>query len=112
MSQKDIAWIRIPFSNMDDGKFRPCLIISNGAYNKNSKDIIVCSITSKLEKDDYSIIIDNKNLERGNIPLKSRIRTDKILSVEKSLIMDSFAQINDDTFNEVVKKITKLIKND
>lgn len=108
--QQDIVWVRFPFSNMQDSKFRPALVLSHDSYNKNSLDIVACSITSKLGKKEFSVLIDDSNLSRGKMTLKSNIRADKVSSIEKDMIVKSFARLNDETYDLVVDEIDRLIK--
>ena len=110
MRQQDIVWVRLPFSSLEEGKVRPAVIVSNNEYNGKNPDVIVCAITSKLEEKRYSIIIDYKNISQGKLPLKSRIRADKIMQIEKNLILKSFAQLDNKTFDSLVKEITHLMQ--
>ncbi|MFH0837579.1 MAG: type II toxin-antitoxin system PemK/MazF family toxin, partial [Candidatus Aenigmatarchaeota archaeon] len=110
MKQQDLVWVRFPFSSFDDSKIRPALIISNNEYNKKFDDILICAITSKLDEKKYTIQIDQNNLCSGNLPIKSRIRADKILQIDKKLIVKSFATIDNKTFDTLINEITSLIK--
>ncbi len=110
MNQQELVWIRLAFSNLEERKVRPAVIVSNNEYNKRSDDVIICAITSRLKEDAYGITIDSRNLASGKLPIKSRIRADKILQVEKSLIINSFAKLDNRTFDELTNKIMKLVK--
>ena len=110
MNQQDLIWIKLPFSNLEESKVRPAVVVSNNNYNKMSKDVVVCAVTSNLEEKKYSIIIDNKNLSSGKIPLKSKIRADKIMQIEKALVISSFAKINDKAYDSLTNEIKNLIK--
>ena len=110
MKQQDIVWVRLPFSNFEDSKIRPAVIVSNNEYNKNSQDVLVSAITSNLEERLYSSLIDTKNLSQGKLPLKSRIRADKIIQVEKNLIINAFAKLDNKTFDLLIKEILKLVQ--
>ncbi|MBI2652159.1 type II toxin-antitoxin system PemK/MazF family toxin [Candidatus Woesearchaeota archaeon] len=110
MRQQDIIWVRLPFSSLEGSKVRPAVIVSNNDYNGIRPDVIVCAITSKLEDTRYSIVIDNKNISQGKLPLKSRIRADKIMQIEKNLIIKSFARLDNKTFDLLTKEIINLIQ--
>ena len=110
MKQQDIVWVRMPFSSLEETKVRPAVIVSNNEYNGLSQDAIVCAITSKLEKGPYSILIDSDNLLTGKLPLKSKIRADKIMQIEKNLILKTFAKLNSETFDALVSEINKLVR--
>lgn len=110
MNQQDIVWVRLPFSSLEESKIRPAVVVSNNEYNKKNQDIIVCAITSNLEKKDYTIIVDSSNLSMGKLPVKSKIRADKIMHIEKKLILNRFAKLNNKTFDMLVKEIINLVQ--
>lgn len=110
MKQQDLVWVKLPFSSLEESKVRPAVIVSNDGYNNKNQDVIVCAVTSNLEQKPYSIIIDDKNLSKGKLPIKSRIRADKIMQIEKSLIISPFAQIDSKTYDMLVNEIKKLIE--
>jgi mRNA-degrading endonuclease toxin of MazEF toxin-antitoxin module len=110
MKQQDLVWVKLPFSNFGGSKIRPAVIVSNNSYTGQGKDIVVCAVTSKLEPRPYSITLNQENLSEGVLPLKSLIRTDKILQIEKRLIEAPFATINNETFDRLVSEAVKLVK--
>ncbi len=110
MKQGDLVWVRLPFTSLEESKIRPALIVSNDGYNKKLEDAVVCAITSKLEEVPYSVPISQKNLSEGKLPIKSRIKADKIMLIEKSLIIRSFARLDNKTFDALANEIMKLVK--
>ena len=52
----------------------------------------------------YSIDIDNHNLEKGELPQKSRIRCDKIYTLSKNIVVKKFNKINKETFDLIKQK--------
>ena len=110
MGQQDLVWVRLPFTSLEESKIRPAVVVSNNDYNERHYDVIVCAVTSRLEEIPYSILIDQKNLSSGRLPLKSRIRADKIMQVEKGIIERRFARLDDKTFDILVDKIVNLLK--
>lgn len=110
MNQQDLIWVKLPFSDLRQSKVRPALVVSNNGYNKANPDIVVCAITSKLREDKYGILIENKDLSSGNLPIKSRVRADKILQIEKELVIRPFAKLESKMFDNVVGKIVDLVK--
>ena len=66
-------------------------------------------ITSKLKNVKCSVLIDNANLERGEIPDKSRIKIDKLFTLEKSIIKKRVAKINQATLLKVKEEFMKLV---
>ena len=110
MNQRDLIWVRLPFSSLKESKVRPAIIVSNDSYNSKSEDVVVCAITSNLEEKEYSILIDNSSLSSGRLRLSSKIRADKIIQIEKELIIRPFARLNDGAFDRFIEEIKKLIQ--
>lgn len=110
MNQQDLVWVKLPFTSLEESKTRPAVVVSNSDYNKKQDDVVVCAVTSKLDETPYSIFIEQKNLSTGRLPVKSKIRADKIMQVEKSLIIRSFGKLDDETFDVLIGEITNLIK--
>ena len=110
MNQQDLVWVNLPFSDLRQSKVRPALVVSNNNYNKSNPDVVVCAVTSKLKESEYSVLIDNKDLSAGSLPIKSRVRADKILQIEKDLVIRPFAKLENKMFDKVVGKIADLVK--
>lgn len=107
--QGEIVLIPFPFSDLTSIKQRPVLILSNNEYNDNTEDIVVCGLTSNLKDVEYSVLVDNKNLIDGNLPVKSRVKTDKIFTLKQSLIRKKIGKVNNKIFEKVKEEIIKLI---
>ena len=107
--QGEIVVVPFPFSDLSNIKQRPVLVLSKNARNKISDDIITCGITSRLKDAKCSVLIDNANLERGEIPDKSRIKIDKLFTLEKSIIKKRVAKINQATLLKVKEEFMKLV---
>ena len=110
MNQQDLVWVKLPFSDLRQSKVRPALVVSNNSYNKSNPDVVVCAVTSKLKESEYSVLIDDKDLSSGSLPIKSRVRADKILQIEKDLVIRPFAKLENKMFDNVVGKIADLVK--
>ena len=107
--QGEIIVVPFPFSDLSSIKQRPVLILSKDNDNKLSEDIITCGITSNLKNMRYSVLIDNNNLENGKIPAKSRIKIDKLFTLNKNIIKKRVAKINKITLSKVKEEFCKLI---
>lgn len=109
MRQREIFWISFPYSDLVHEKHRPVLVLSNNAYNKDGEDVLACSVTSNLQARPYSIALSDKDFEEGDLPLKSRVRCDKIFSLEKNIFTKKMARLNEKTFAQVGKQIIELL---
>ena len=108
INQKEIVLLPYPFFNFEGMKVRPALIVSNDIFNKKSADCIMVPLTTVIKNEPYSVIIDNGDMDSGELIKQSRIRADKIFSVEKNLITIKIGVIKDKTFEKVKTEIFKL----
>ena len=107
--QREMILIPIPFSDLKSMKRRPVIVISNNIYNQKTQDIIVVAVTSNLERKDYTIPITQDNIEEGTLPTDSMIRVDKIYSLSRSIVVKRFGSINQETFDEIVDVLNRLV---
>ena len=107
--QGNIVIVPFPFSDLSGSKQRPVLVLSKSDYNKNTDDIITCGITSNLKDSQHSVIIDNNHLVEGKIPIISRIKVDKLFTLEKSIVKKIIGKVNKQTFETVKKEFLNLI---
>ena len=107
--QKDLVILAYPFRDIKKRKIRPALIISNNKINEKSRDMILVPLTSITKKFPHSILINQSNLSSGMLIKESRIRIDKIFSLDKKLILKRIGSLNEKTFNKVKIEFNKLI---
>ena len=108
--QREIVLVPFPYSDLSSLKRRPVLIVSNNTYNNKFPDVLVCVITSNLYKDDYSVTLDDTDLEVGILPEKSVIKCHKLFAIEQSQILKRFSVLSEKKFEEVRNLINKLIQ--
>ncbi|MED3653174.1 type II toxin-antitoxin system PemK/MazF family toxin [Heyndrickxia sporothermodurans] len=108
--QGDIVLVPVPFSDLTNRKQRPVLVISNDNYNKITEDIVVVGITSQLKDLDYSIVINSKDLNEGELKVTSAIRADKVYTLSKDIVRKRFGQVNSEVLKGVRTKINELLK--
>jgi len=107
--QGDIAIVPFPFTNLSTVKQRPVLILSKDRYNEKSEDLLTCGITSNLKDVPHSILVSNRELEEGELPKTSRIKVDKIFTIQKTLVKKKLAKINNSILEEVKEEIFNLV---
>ncbi len=107
--QGEILIVPFPFSDLSSIKQRPVLVLSKTSDNKSTDDLITCGITSNLKDSRYSVLIEKTNLEKGQIPAKSRIKVDKLFTLDKNIVKKSVAKVNKETFNQVKHIFSTLV---
>lgn len=107
LRQGDIVLIPFPFTDLNEIKIRPALVVSNKTLK--SRDIILCCITSQKSKK-HEVTLTNKDLLYGELPVTSYIRAGKIITLEKSLIQKTVARINTEKMKNVIGELMEIIK--
>jgi len=108
-NQGEILVVPFPFSDLTSIRQRPVLVLSKKEYNEKCEDIITCGITSNIKDDSFSVLIENFNLSEGKIPIKSRIKVDKLFTLNKGIVIKKLAKVNRNTFEDVKKELFRLI---
>ena len=106
--QKELVLLPYPFSDLEGTKVRPALIVSNNSFNRKSADCVMVPLTTVIKDEDYSIILDQEDLSSGKLLKQSRVRADKIFSVEKDLIMMKIGTIKKETFDKIKEEVFKI----
>ena len=106
--QKELVLLPYPFTDQDGTKMRPAIVISNDSFNNKCPDRIMVPITSVIKEDPCSIMISQNDLASGKLDKISRIKLDKVFSIDKHKIVISFGKVNDQIFNKVLSEIKKL----
>jgi len=107
--QGEIVLMPFPFSDLSNVKHRPVLVLSKGEYNSIVEDFIVCGITSNLKNTDYSVLISNKDLVEGKLPVESMIKVDKIFTLEQGLVKKKIGKVSGEVFEKIKEEMFKLI---
>jgi len=108
LKQRNIILVLFPFSDFNEFKKRPALVLSNNEYNKKHKDILICGITSQINpKSD--LIFNNNDLEAGSLDYESEIKFDKIYLIKKEKVYSTLCTLNKEKYSEVYTKICDLI---
>jgi len=87
---------------------RSSIIFEICYYNQIGEDIIICGITSNQTERKYSIDLDQKDMSEGKIYFPSRIKADKVFSIEKSIINRKIGCVNNLTLNKTKEALNQL----
>jgi len=106
--QGDVVLVPVPFTDLSEAKQRPALIISNDAHNSKVEDIVVCGITSNIKDEEYSITIDQRDMAEGVMPVLSRIKADKLFTLNKSIIKRRIGKVKSEVLAKTKRELAKL----
>ena len=106
--QKDIVLLPYPFTDLEGTKVKPAIIISNDSFNKKSDDCVMIPLTTVIKDEPYSILITQEDLSSGKLLKPSRVRVDKIFTVEKRLVIMEIGTINNATFEKIRSELAKV----
>ncbi len=107
--QKDLLLVPVPFSDLSSKKSRPVIVISNDKYNRAQEDILIASVTSSPKDESFSVLLSNESMEKGKLPLPSRIRCDKLYSLSTKIVRQHYGKITNEKFHELQKGIQQFI---
>ncbi len=110
MKQREIILVPFPFSDQSGQKIRPALIVSNNSFNAAGEDIVVCAITSMIKSNQYSVLINQNDLEKGVLYEPSVVKVENIFKIQKSLIIKSIGSIKSTVLVKIVQAINALVK--
>lgn len=102
----DVVIIPFPFSDLSGSKRRPALVLAD----LSGDDILLCQITSQKANDSFAVSLTYKDFARGSLPVASYIRSVRIFTADKNIIIRKSGTVKTTIVNAVVKKIIDLIK--
>ncbi|MFH1588694.1 MAG: type II toxin-antitoxin system PemK/MazF family toxin [Candidatus Diapherotrites archaeon] len=110
VKQRDVILLLYPFSDGAEKKLRPCIVISNNKHNLKREDVIVVPLTTNVSLTDYSFILTNTDLEKGNLIKESKVKIERIFSIKKTFVRVKIGSIKKEIHNKIVLEINELIK--
>lgn len=99
-----VVSVTFPFSNLKGQKVRPALVLANVEFN----NLILCQITSKPYTSKTAICIKNKDFIKGNLPIDSFVRPDKLFTADTTIIKDEIGQLSPKTKEKILKSVRGL----
>ena len=100
----EVVVLPFPQTNLQSGKRRPALVVAELVGD----DLVLCQITRKPRSDGYCIPLVLADFERGSLAVDSFIRSNRLFTVEQSVILYAAGKIKDAKLEEVKAKIRQL----
>jgi mRNA interferase MazF len=100
----DVVVLNFPFSNLSATKRRPAFVLANLGYG----DVVLCQITSKPAKNVYSKKIEQSDFDSGSLPLDSFVRTDKLFTADKNLILYKAGHIKQEKIEPIIQAVISI----
>ena len=97
----DIIVVPFPFSDLTQAKRRPAL---------EGNDLILCQITSQSVRDNYAILLDDKDFNTGSLKQSSNIRPNRIFTADNHIVLYRVGDLKLDKFNEIIEKVIEIIR--
>ena len=107
-NQKDIVFLDFdPTIGHEQKGYRPALVISNNIFNKNTKMVIVCPITSNDKYfPTHHVLVDTKKIHGS-------VLCEHIRSIDYEIRNLKFVeQVSDEEFENIIDLMHACIEND
>ena len=108
VQQMELVLLPYPFSDLERTKVRPALVVSNNEFNERSADCVMVPLTSVIKKEPHSIMLHQEDLASGRLVKTSRVRADKIFSVEKRLIIMKIGRLQGTIFQRIKEEMFRI----
>lgn len=100
----EVVLVCFPFSNLKGQKIRPALVVAKAEFG----NLVLCQITSKAYSSKQAIRFTPGDFKKGNLPVTSYARPDKLFTADSSIIKKSVGQLSAAAINSVLKNIREL----
>ena len=108
LEKGEIVLVKFPFTDLQNYKLRPALIISNSSFNDFENIMLIWIFWNKwIEK--YSYKLDNDFLENWKMNKQSFLRLQNIFTLHRSLIYKKVAKLKADYFMYLAERLGYLV---
>ena len=97
--------IPFPFTDLSASKVRPAVIVSGFAQGEDIIAAFISSVKSKIQKTDIVLNSYDKDFSKTGLKADSVIKTGKLATLDKKIILGEIGEISIDTEKEINKKI-------
>lgn len=99
-----VVLVSFPFSNLKGKKIRPALVLATVEFD----NLILCQITSKPYSSKTAIRIEISDFAKGQLPVVSFVRPDKLFTADSTIIKDTAGQLTTKMKNKILQRVRKL----
>lgn len=101
----DLVLVPFPFTDLSSRKARPALVLSRAEYNEASREVIVAGVTSNLTNASHGVLIRQAVLHDGRLLATSRVKVDKIATLEQGVVRKRLGRLKAAPFDRVVREL-------
>jgi mRNA interferase MazF len=102
----DVVVVPFPFSDLSQSKRRPALVLTE----LDGDDLILCQITSQLNKDRYAIPLHQSEFQTGSLKQSSFIRPNRLFTADHHIILYAAGHLKKQKMDDVIEKLMGLFK--
>jgi mRNA interferase MazF len=100
----EVVVVPFPQTDLQPGKRRPALVV----VDLPGDDLILCQITSRFRDDGFSLPLTTADFTHGRLTQDSFIRSNRLFTIEQSVIHYVVGRISQSKLNEAKAKICQL----
>ncbi len=108
--QGDVVIVEMRFSNNEDSKLRPALVISSTEYNQHGEDMVLLKITSQTKNRPFDVSLSQADLINGHLNIDSVIKADFPVVIAKNLVLKTIATVNTKKVDETKEKLKQVFQ--
>jgi mRNA interferase MazF len=99
-----VVLVSFPFSNLKGNKIRPALVLAHVEFD----NLILCQITSRPYSSKTAISIEQSDFQKGNLPVKSFVRPDKLFTADTSILKGKAGELTSSKRKTILQKVRTL----
>lgn len=103
-----VVVVPFPYTDLRGKKTRPALVLSDRIHNDLTGDIVLCALTSNLVNSRWSVLVEQGDMESGKLPLPSRVKVDKLITLHRTVIRKQVGRLDADAMARVWKEFQTL----
>ena len=111
VSKGDIVLVKFPFSDLNQSKPRPAVILW---VNPTGNDVTLCAITSqnvdRPSPEDIPILTTDPEFALTGLRTPSKIRTTRIATLTKQAVVRRFGRLGPQQIQQLNQKITEMLQ--